>query len=356
MILRTTRFVLLCLLLWAAPGHVRGRETVSTAAPPPSIAVLPLVNYSGDGTAIEMFTPLIAEELSRLGIAVTDPGVTRETLRRYRIRAVGAINRTGAEALVRDLGVAYLLTGSIDLFVTGDVPEVGVSLRVVDATTLQVVWARSTGAAATDFGTVFRLGAVTSIDELAKRIAAEAVQHLAHDLARGFAWELPGDSEDARLAVVTFDDLIPASHGGRVVSAILLSQLVHRGFFVVEPGVANELYLDYQRIPRGGIDYELLHVLYDSLGIDLVITGMVDPFRLGSPGSVESYPTIGISGRIIDAASGQIRRSANIERDGSHEIVFGLGSTRSGAKLISAASGALLDKLRLKENSSVALR
>lgn len=351
-----TRFVLPCLLLAALPGRARCGEDASTIIAPPSIAVLPLVNFSGDGTAVEVFTPLIAQELSRQGIDVSDPGLTRETLRRYRIRAVGSIDREGADAITRELGVGYLLTGSIDLFVTGDVPEVGVSLRVVDAMTLQVVWARSTGAASTDYGTVFGLGTVTTVHELAQRVTEEALQGLNGDLDQNFAWELPLADDSPRLAVVTFDDLEPASHGGRVVSAHLLSQLVKRGYFVVEPGVANEFYLTYERIPRGGIDYELLGVLRDSLQIAAVVTGMVEPFDLGSPNAVESYPEIGISGRIINATTGQIRRSADIARDGSHEIVFGLGCTRSGAKLIRAACGALLDKLQLKENSSVVLR
>lgn len=350
-----------CVFFWAAalvliPSSVQGEEPSGAPTDPPSVAVLPLANYSGDATAIDVFTPLIARQLENLGINVIEPGLTRQTLRRYRIRAVGTIDRAGAMALAGDLGAGYLVTGSIDLFVTGDVPEVGVSLRLVDAQSQRVVWARSTGAAATDYGTVFGLGEVTTNAGLAERVINEALKDLDRDMTQGFAWELPGSAEEERLAVIAFDDLVPASHGGRVVSAHVLSHLVNRGFFVIEPGVANEFFLLYQRIPRGGIDYVLLSALHDSLGVSSVITGMVDPFQLGSPGSAASFPTVGINARIIDATSGRILKDAEVSRAGDREIIFGIGSTRSGARLIRAATGALLDKLQLKENSSVALQ
>jgi TolB-like protein len=320
------------------------------------VAVLPFANYSGDGAAVEVFTPLIAQQLDQLGISVTDAGLTRQTLRRHRIRAVGAIDRAGADALARDLGVGYLLTGSIDLFVTGSVPETGLSVRLVDPRSLRVVWARSVGAAATDFGTAFGLGQIGSMAGLTKRVAAAALAGLDEDLIGGFAAREPEDMDVNRLAVVTFDDLVPASHAGRVISAHVLSQLVGRGYHLVEPGVAGELFLAFQRVPRGGIDYELLSALHDSLGVTAVLTGVVDPFLLGSPGAESSFPTVGISARVIDAESGRIRRVADVSRDGGREIVFGIGSVRSGAKLVRAATGALLDRLELKEKGSVALR
>jgi hypothetical protein len=221
---------------------------------------------------------------------------------------------------------------------------------------LQVVWARSAGAAATDYGSIFGLGQIGSMTELSERVTSAALKNLDDALDKRRGWMEPGQPEGNRLAVVTFDDLVPSSHGGRVISAHVLSHLVDRGFPVIEPGVAGEFFLTLERIPRGSIDYELLAVLHDSLGITSVVTGMVDPFILGSPGAATSYPEIGICARIIDAASGRILRVADISRDGDREIIFGIGSTRSGANLVRAATGALLSKLQLKENRVVALR
>ena len=319
----------------------------------PAIALLPFANYTGDGAATELFTPLIVQQLKRLGIGASDVAVTRQVLRKHRIRAVGAIDRAGAQAIARDLGIKYLLTGSIDLFVTGDVPEAGLSVRLVDATSLRVVWARSAGAAATDFTGAFGLGRITAMTELADRVVGEALEHLDDALRREF--DADSTNQD-RIAIVDFDDLIPASQGGKMIAAHVLSHLVARGFHVSEPGAVGEFFLAHQRIPRGSIDHELLAVLHDSLGITGVITGVVDPFRLGSPGAETSFPVIGVSARIIDAASGRVSRVAEVARDGDREIVFGIGSVRSGAKLVRSATASLLDKLQLKENRSVALR
>ena len=337
------------------PALVFGEEPPSADSimSSPAITVLPFANYTGDGAAAEVFTPLIIQRLQHLGISVTDADATRQVLRQHRIRAVGAIDRTGAQALARDLGIKYLLTGSIDLYVTGDVPETGLSVRLVDAASLRVVWARSDGAAATDFTGPFGLGRVTTMADLADRVVGEAFEHLNEALRSGFD---SGGADRERVAIVAFDDLLPATQGGKMVAAHVLSHLVTRGFHVSEPGAMGELFLTHQRIPRGGIDHELLAVLKDSLGITTVVTGLVDPFRLASPGAEMSFPEIGISARIIDAASGQVQNVAEVERNGDREVVFGIGTVRSTAKLIRSATASLLDKMQLKENHGVALR
>ncbi|HUU46273.1 MAG TPA: putative Ig domain-containing protein, partial [Acidobacteriota bacterium] len=144
----------------------------------PAVTILPLANNSGNMTAVERLLPLIARQLDGMAVDVKGADTTRQILRRHRIRAIGRIDHAGAHALARDLGVDYLLTGAVDVYAPGRVPEIGLSLRLVDAQTLRIVWARSVGMTGDDRVSVFGLGRVESLDVLAERAVAATMESL----------------------------------------------------------------------------------------------------------------------------------------------------------------------------------
>ncbi|HSH00546.1 MAG TPA: hypothetical protein VLB27_10870, partial [candidate division Zixibacteria bacterium] len=331
-----------------------GNMTVATQVIPVRtgrlrVAVLPFANYTGEPEALDAFGSGVADELQRLGIVELVPGV-RDVLRRYRIRAVGAIDAAGIAALSRELQIGYLLTGSIDTYNRGRIPEIGFSLRLIDAEKQEVVWAGSAGATGLDFSGILGMGQVTSLAILLDRLLTEALAQLDAAIRTG----LPrGTARGGRLAVVTFDDLDPESRGGRIATGHAISQALGAGFVVVEPGVTTGLCYRYGRGPRGEIDFELLSAVADSLDVTTVLTGVVERFTVSRPSAERSFPEIVLRGRLLDAVGGRIRATADVTRGGDRVTVFGLGGTRSSADLTASAMQELLRRLNDSEEYRV---
>jgi TolB-like protein len=346
-------FALLVVLLgWTLTAHAGPDSTAARDSI--VLAILPFANYTGDPAAANTILPLIAQNLDIPNVAVAEHDATRDVLRRHRIRAVGGHGPRGASALSSELGTNYVITGSIDRFEPGAFPEAGLTVRLTSVESLEVVWSQSVGATGLDFESALGLGRVDTISALTGRLVASVVGDLREAFRSGTLSRQTGDG--TTVAVVEFDDLAVAATGGRIATAHVISHLVARGYRVVDPGTEQELFLQFRRVPRGSIDYELLGALHDSLGADYVITGSVDEFHQSSSDTEESYPRFVIGGRLLDTRSGRIVSVANVARDGDREIVFGLGGIRSSSRLVHDATSSLLDKLDLKEGRLASLR
>lgn len=318
------------------------------AAERPVVALLPLMNHTREPLARDVWAPLLAERFSSMPARMASDDAVRDVLRAHRIRAIGRIGSRGADALQQDLGADYAITGSYDIFTSGNAcPEAALSLRLVDLRTLRVVWARSVGAACDDSETLFGLGRSSEADGVAARLIDDATNGLADVLARGG----PTESGAHSIVVVPFEDIVLESPGSGIVTAHVLTHLVRRGFSVIEPGAAQELFLDHQKFPKGGIDLESLELVHTTLGAAYVLTGLVDRFLVRYPEVDLSFPSLRVSGRVIDAASGRIIRAADAGGDGDREIALGLGRVNSAADLTLSVTSSLLDQLHLKEGT-----
>lgn len=346
---RVALIVLLTVLTTLLGFRVSRADDAASAVNGPTIVLLSLTNYTTSPDAIGLFEPILRAQLGTLGMRVPEGDAVRQVLREHRIRAVGEVPTTGAAALHAELGADYALTGSYDVFIPdGVAPEAALSLRLIDLSTLTVVWARSVGATGRDFESVFGLGQIVATDDLAARLVATATDGLRKVLDPSTGATAP---RGERVAVIQFDDIVLDAPGSGIVTAQTITQLVRRGYTVVEPGVVRELFFDFQRFPRGGIDYELLAALHDSLGVALVVTGAVDQFHTGVPSVEQSYPSIAINGRVIDTETGRIMWIAQVSGDGDHELVLGMGSTRAAAGVTGSTTSHMLNELHLKEGA-----
>src|SRR5262245_53630517 len=136
-----------------APVDVKNKEAMEPAAPPtpafgvptkPSIAVLPFSNMSGEpdqDSFVDGVTEEIITELSRCHWFFL---IARRSTFAYKRNAIGP------EQIARELGLRYILMGSVRL--AGD--RIRVTAQLIDANNRRNVWARSYDRAASDIFSV----------------------------------------------------------------------------------------------------------------------------------------------------------------------------------------------------------
>ncbi|GAB4315443.1 MAG: hypothetical protein Kow0074_03030 [Candidatus Zixiibacteriota bacterium] len=340
---------LLVVLVIAAPIGANATEDATVAMPSiayPTVVLLAFENFTRSARPVELFEPLIIERVSAMPLNLVSVEELRPVLRKHRIRAVGGIGRVGMQMLHDEFDADYVLTGSYDIFVQNSLSsELGLSLRLIDVRSHRVVWARSSGATGLDYERILGLGRVVAIEELARKVSDEALRGL-REVLEDPPPDPPADAPC--VAVVPFDDILVDFPGGGLVTTQVVTNLVNRGFNTLEPGVVRELFITYQRFSRGGIDYDVLDALHDSLGVTSVVTGSVDGLHLGIPELELSFPEVSVSGRCIDAGSKSIVSMALVSKSGDHELLVGLGHTRAANDLIEETTSAMLNKLKLK--------
>jgi TolB-like protein len=152
--------------------------------PLPRVALLPLENLSGRADAGDLVTRMLFVGLVRTQrCQVVEAGTVDRAMEDLRIWPVGTVTRRELAGLRDSLGVDYVLVGTLLedgplRTAEGDVPSVGVALKLLDAGSGRVVWAQMRIRTGEDRETVFGWGRELSRE----RIAAE----LATDLFRDF--------------------------------------------------------------------------------------------------------------------------------------------------------------------------
>jgi TolB-like protein len=324
-------------------------STDSVALPSVRLAVLPLVNYSGRAEAISVFSPLINDYIARGEFKLIDSGSLVRELRKYRIRSTATIGPEDAARMADDLGIDYFMLGSIDIYIPNQIPEAAISLRVVDAGDMSILWAISTAASGQDYVGLLGIGRITSMEQLARRLTEESlgdfnsrmIYRLAQNPTRGIG---------PLHALVAFDNLSSNERAGDIITMMALSELAANNIRVLEPGAALEIFRQNGQFPRGEVNLALLRQLYDNYHVERVITGSVDLFLPAPAGGESSTPEIELGGRYLEAATGKILAADEVNRRGTDsETIFKLGITRSLGKLARNATHLLLEKLHVFE-------
>lgn len=154
------------------------------AAPPVPVAVLPLEDLSGQVGSAEKLTRMVFTELvARGGWEVTDPGQVDGAMVAARIRSTGSLSREQVRTVSDTLGVRWLLTGAALEFghvrtPDGEVPSVGLSLRLIDGRSGKVMWADQRFHSGDDRETVFGMGRQSDPQALAQTTVAELLAGL----------------------------------------------------------------------------------------------------------------------------------------------------------------------------------
>jgi len=144
------------------------------------VAVLPFEPLTSDEYAGEKIRQLVITELLSRGIDVVEPGEVTRALVELKIRSLGSIKTTDIQTLAKTLGVEALMMGSVEAYgisrgITVSYPEVSISLRLVAASSGNIIWSVCTPSGGANFWTRHFGAENISLSETASKVVGEAI-------------------------------------------------------------------------------------------------------------------------------------------------------------------------------------
>jgi TolB-like protein len=186
----------------ALPGCGGGARQMAWRGSPlsghPRVALLPLDDLSGRAEAGAALTQILFVQLVRTGTCdVVESGSVGSALDSLRILKTTELTSDQVQALGRQLGADMLLTGtvlesSVEKTPDGDVPSVGVALKLIDARTAKVAWAALDTRSGDDHETVFGWGVQRNYQKLAEAMAVDLFKDFPAVAARAPAGKTGG--------------------------------------------------------------------------------------------------------------------------------------------------------------------
>lgn len=150
----------------------------------PRLGVIPFENLSERSDAGDVATRIATERLAeRGGWSLVEAPEMDGALEELRIRAAGAIPREQLIELGKKLGARYFLTGAVlenGVVRTGDgdVPSIGLSVELIEASDGHVAWRRMKFRTGDDHETLFGWGRVTSAQKLTADLMGDLIAGL----------------------------------------------------------------------------------------------------------------------------------------------------------------------------------
>lgn len=175
---------LLALALGCSAHQPPHAAAVPASGVRPRVAVLPLEDLTGQTGAADRMTRVLFTVLAQTGAyEVVEPGTVDMALSDARVRSTGMLSREQIQMLTKELETRWLLTGSALEFghvrtPDGEVPSVGIALRLIDGESGRVRWADQRYRNGDDRETVFGWGHESDADRLAQHTMTELVQGL----------------------------------------------------------------------------------------------------------------------------------------------------------------------------------
>ena len=152
------------------------------------MALLPFDNLTEDqGAAKTVENLVLVEFLKQSAASVVNPGEVNAVLLEQRLRVTTAIPSATVKVLGERLGVGYLMQGVVHEYqmqrgTTGQYPVVSVTLRLVDVSTGEIAWALSSSRRGNDRESLFGIGRVDSLEQLAQQMVEEMSDAFADSL------------------------------------------------------------------------------------------------------------------------------------------------------------------------------
>lgn len=172
--------------LAAVAGCAAPIRTMPVAGAPladrPRVIMLPLSNLTGRVGQTDAITGIFFSEIARTGVCdLVDAGETDRLVQQLRLRDTGSLTPADLRVLRDSTGARFALMGSIleaEMMRTpeGEVPSVGVTLRLVETADARVVWADVGFRSGEDAATVFAWGRQTNLNRVAGDLAARMME------------------------------------------------------------------------------------------------------------------------------------------------------------------------------------
>ena len=186
--------LLVFLLLAAGCAKSTLRPYTSSDFKAGKMAILPFDNLSAAQGASKTMENLVLVEFLRLPIfTIVEPGEVSAALSEARVRLATSMPKETVIKLGKDLGVDLLMLGVVHEHElkrfsgaggSGEVPVVAVSVRILETRTGNIVWAANANRTGNDRESVFGIGRIQSINELAAETAVELARSCAAAFGR----------------------------------------------------------------------------------------------------------------------------------------------------------------------------
>ncbi|HEX7342830.1 MAG TPA: GNA1162 family protein, partial [bacterium] len=233
----------LATLLAATGGCVCAQENSVSDSTALRVIILPFQNLSQEAQAKDQVMPRIYEKVESLGWYPVSAETVDVALRRYRIRDTGQIGWDHAQKLRSENGSPWILLGSIDLY-SSDLLQVGISARLLNSLTGDLLWADSRFAAEDETPSLLRSRKIKTAEVLMDDVLKWLFISLRQTWLRGRLAHISESpvrtSMSARILIIPFDNVSGSLHADQMVNHVALSALFQQGFDVVEPGLVNE--------------------------------------------------------------------------------------------------------------------
>lgn len=147
---------------------------------PLRIAVLPLANYSDSREAPERLGPMLAVALSQFrNVEVVEPGRVEEALSKEPWLMIDRLPPDLVDTLGAEMGANAILQGAVLAYGVredpeGPLPEVSLSLRLLETPGGRVLWSAVHSRGGSDGESVFGFGRVANLE----RLAANAIEEI----------------------------------------------------------------------------------------------------------------------------------------------------------------------------------
>jgi TolB-like protein len=147
------------------------------------IAVLPFESLTTDEYAGEKIRKTVITELLSRGVDVVEPGEVTRVLIEQKIKSLGSVKTTDLQNMAKTLGVGALMMGSVEAYeisrgISVSYPEVSINLRLVEASSGNIIWSVCQTSGGPSFWTRHFGAEGISLSEAAKKVVEEAIDTL----------------------------------------------------------------------------------------------------------------------------------------------------------------------------------
>ncbi|TSA07105.1 MAG: hypothetical protein D4R73_10245 [Deltaproteobacteria bacterium] len=331
-----------------------GPATFDRGSTPPlarkAIALMPFENFSDKKEGVEKGLPCARRWFKNAGFEIVPDEVVKKFLLQHEIRSAGRFSDKTIRAMDRELGVAYILLGNVNL--CSDDPLLSISTRLVSVPDGNVVWGGHASRSGEEFKTALGLGKITTLAELAPVV----IDELFFPLKR-FA---PPDSAERekwhfRVAVMPFENLSTHKDAGIIITYLFLSGIAQKtGWATVEYGKVWNTLVSENYPYRGELDYDTLQALGKKLGVQGIMLGTVEKYSEGVGTRGQVIPEVAISLRLLYVPNKTIIWADRLGATGEDDIlVLDWGRIRTADKVAEKVIKKLVQRLPYIEDNKI---
>jgi len=147
------------------------------------IAVLPFESLTTDEYAGEKIRKSVITELLSRGVDVIEPGEVTRVLIDQKIKSLSSVRTTDLQNMAKVLGVEVFMMGSVEAYdiskgISVTYPEVTINLRLVEASSGNIIWSVCQTSGGASFWTRHFGAEGISLSEAANKVVKEAIDTL----------------------------------------------------------------------------------------------------------------------------------------------------------------------------------